>query len=241
MKFIFLDETQNRRKRDFYGICGISIDERFYPRIARDVTQLFKEAGWDLKIEFKGRFLFSITKGDSSVDIDKRIELANQMIALNVARQNARLKALFFWNEASDTIQNHLYLTECVLKKLLPSGSKPYIIFADQNDKIPPEDLWKVIYDVIMNKNCCLVEDVVIIKEWRPTHAGLCLCDLIAYLASWSCLTGSPAEAQQSLFEGESISSFDAKKAETVKTIFQNIKKVKIKCIPLKHDYSPIA
>jgi len=238
MKFIFLDETQNKRKRDFYGICGISIDARFYPSIAREVKQLFNNVGWNLRFEFKGRFLFSSKKGDPNVTIDKRIELANQMINLNVAKKNARLNAIFVWNEASDTTENHLYLTKCALKELLSSNNKLYIIFADRNDKIKHQDLWKAAYDIIVNKSCCLVEDVVIIKEWKPTQVGLCLCDLIAYLASWSCLTQSPVEAQQSLFEEESISSFDVDKAETVKTIFQNIKKVKIKCIPLRHDYN---
>jgi hypothetical protein len=241
MKFIFLDETTNRRKKDFYGICGISIDEYFYPRIAQDMAQLFKDYGWNLEIEFKGRFLFSISKGDSTVTIDQRIELANQMIDLNVARRNARLKAAFVWNEASDTKENHLFLIKRALKQLITSSkkSKLYIIFADQNDKIILQDLWKVAYDSTLNKDCCLVEDVVVIKDWKPTHVGLCLCDLIAYLTSWICLTESPAEAQQSLFEEELISSFDVQKAETVQKIFQNLKQIKIKCIPLKHDYNP--
>jgi len=234
MKFIFIDETTNKRKKDFYGICGVSIDDYFYSRIAQDVSQLFKDAGWNLDFEFKGRFLFSSTKGDPTVTIEERIEIANQMVALNVARKNARLQAIFFWNEASDTKENHLYLTKRVLDHLMTSSNKLYMIFADQNDKISSQDLWKVAFDNTLGKDCCFVEDVVIIKDWKPTHVGLCLCDLIAYLASWMCSTKSLEEAQQSLFEEESISSFDAKKAETVQEIFQNLKQVKIKCIPLK-------
>ena len=79
------------------------------------------------------------------------------------------------------------------------------------------------------------MEDVNIFNAWRATHIGLCLCDLIAYLASWRCLSSTPKEAQLSLFSEEAILKHDPKKAEIVERIFQNLKNIKIKSSLLKH------
>ena len=232
MKFIFIDETKNKRKSDFYGVCGVCIDEMHYGSISLGVTRCFQDVGWNTDFEFKGSYLFSHKKGDSSVTIDRRIELADKIIALNIAKKNAKMKAVFTWNEAGEAVDNHLVLVEEVLRRLLPSrssrlSSKPCIVFTDQNDKIPPPELWRVINETLATRNYCLVEDVNIFRDWRSTHIGLCLCDLIAYLASWCCLSETPKEAQISLFTEESMSQYDEKKSEIVERIFQNIKNVK--------------
>jgi len=239
MKLVFIDETQNKRRPDFYGICGISIDESYYASMAREVTKCFQDLGWNNDMEFKGSFLFSASKGNPNVAVDMRIDLVDKMIALNIAKKNAKLKAVFAWNEARAVVENHLLLVKQVLCSLLPSIAKrhreqPCILFADRNDKIPQKELWKLVSETLTGRNYCLVEDVNIFNDWRSTHIGLCLCDLIAFLSSWSCLSKTAKEAQKSLFEEESISQYDVKKAEIVERIFQNLKNVTIKCIPFK-------
>ena len=92
MKFIFIDETSNKKKNpDFYGVCGVCIDEKHYPSFARDITKCFDDAGWKADIEFKGNHLFSSSKGDSDVNIDTRIGMVDKIIALNIAKSNAKL------------------------------------------------------------------------------------------------------------------------------------------------------
>ena len=241
MKFIFIDETGNNKKPDFYGVSGVYMDETFYPGFAREITKCFKDAEWNTNIEFKGRHLFSSSKGDCNVSIDTRIDMVDKIIALNIAKKNAKLKAVFVWNEAGDIPENHLLLVNQVLCKLLPSiprrrQEKPCTVLADRNDKITQKALWETVSDTLAGRNYCLVEDVHIHTEWRPTHIGLCLCDLIGYLASWTCLYRTAEEAQQSLFEEESISQTDARKAETVKRIFLNLKNVTIKPITFKQQ-----
>jgi hypothetical protein len=233
MKFIFLDETTGRRGTNLYGVCGVSIDDKHYASLARAITRCFSEANWDPNIEFKGRWLFSATKGDTSVDVDKRIELAATMIRLNVAQKNAKLKIVFTWNNAGEGAENHLSLTSKLLQALLPAikpgrKGKPCIVFHDRTDKIPEQDLWASINGTLSSKNYHLVEDVNMIREWKATQIGLCLCDLIAYLAAWHCSTANAKEAQMRLFDEEQISPHDVRKAETVETIFQNLKNIRI-------------
>ena len=242
MKFIFIDETSNNKKNpNFYGICGVCIDEKHYPGFAREVTKCFKDAGWNTEIEFKGSYLFSTSRGDPNVNVDARIDMVDKIIALNIAEKNAKLKAVFAWNEARDTADNHLFLVKQVLCKLLPSinknrKEKPCLVLADRNDKILQRALWETVNDTLADRNYCLVEDVHIFNVWKPSHIGLCLCDLIGYMASWFCLSKTAEEAQKSLFAEESISQYDAGKAKTVKRIFQNLKNVTIKSVTFKQQ-----
>lgn len=241
MKFIFIDETSNKKNPNFYGVCGVCIDEKHYPGFVREVTKCFENAGWNTEIEFKGSYLFSVSKGDPNVTVDTRIAMVDKIIALNIAEKNAKLKAVFAWNEARDIAENHLLLVKKVLCKLLPSiykkrRKKPCIVLADRNDKIPQQELWKSVSETLAGRNYCLVEDVHIFKDWRPSHIGLCLCDLIGYLASWPCLSKTTIEAQKSLFAEESISQHDARKAKTVKRIFHNLKNVTIKSVAFKQQ-----
>lgn len=242
MKLIFIDETSNKKKKpDFYGVCGVCIDETHYPGFAREITKCFNDAGWNTEIEFKGSYLFSSSKGDPDVPVDTRIDMVDKIIALNIAKKNAKLKAVFAWNEARDVAENHLLLVEQVLYKLLPSianrrREQPCVVLADRNEKISQQELWKTVSDILTGRNYCIVEDVHIFSDWRPSHIGLCLCDLIGYLASWSCLSKTAEEAQKSLFAEESISQYDAIKAKTVERIFQNLKNVTIKSVAFRQQ-----
>lgn len=245
MKLIFVDETQNKRHPQFYGVCGVSIDEIHYPQVARKVEESFRQSGWDPENEFKGSCLFSVSKGDKDVLVEKRIELADKLIAINVAKKNARMSAAFAWNHGGDRSDNHLFLLSHVLNKLLQSQAarktpKPCVVFADRNGKISLNEQRKAVRSILDNKNHCLVEDVNILQGWHPTQVGLCLCDLIAYLASWKCTTSDDGEAQKSLFEQENISQFDLQKAKTVTGIFNNLKKVCIVNVEARGQATPL-
>ena len=90
MKFIFIDETSNKKKAGFYGLCGVSVDEAHYASLVREITKCFKDKKWNPDIEFKGSYLFSSSKGDPNVTVDERIKLADQIIASNIAQKNAK-------------------------------------------------------------------------------------------------------------------------------------------------------
>lgn len=241
MKLVFIDETGNSKQPDFYGICGVCVDEVYYPKLSREIKKCFNDIGWDNSIEFKARYIFSSSKGDNNVSIDKRIDFVDNLIALNIAKRNARLKAVFAYNEAGNTVENHLLLVKQVLCKLLPSIAKkhkeqPCIIIADHNDKVPHQKLCETINTTLISRNYCLVEDIFSFNRWQPSQTGLCLCDLIGYLASWVCISKNTDEAQKSLFEAETISATNSDKAETVKRIFGNIKNIDIIKKPFKRQ-----
>jgi hypothetical protein len=233
MRIIFIDETQNTKDPIFYGVCGISMDDSHYSVIAREITSSFKNVGWDINKEFKGNQLFSSSKGDLNVTIEKRIEFAQNIIASTIGKQNARLKAVFVWNKDGGSPQNHLYLCKRVIELLLKKRKKvltmePCLVFIDQNQKIDTNSLGEVLNGTLLRMNYCLIEDINIHREWKHTHIGLCICDLVAYLASWKCLNDNVKEAQINLFEYEKISQ-NVQKAQTTQNILSNIGKITIK------------
>ena len=123
MKFIFIDETANPRvNKDFYGVCAVAVDATKYSGLTNDFYKCMKKYGWSDEEEFKGRFLFSSTKGDKSVAIEDRIKLARELISLNVSTQNARLTPVFSCNSKGDKRQNHLNLVSDAVVALLPKN-----------------------------------------------------------------------------------------------------------------------
>jgi hypothetical protein len=234
MKLLFIDETQViQRDPNFFGICGIFMDESHYNSITKEMMKSFKKVKWDTSIEFKGAFLFSQSKGDSNVSIDKRIQLANEIISSSVANINSRLKALFVWNFDRDTKDNYIYLIDSLIKKL-PSSKpkKSCAVFVDQNQKIPESQVCELINTSLTNKRYSLLEDINIIKKWRLTHTGSCICDLVAYLCAWRCLSNTPEDAQLSLFNEMQLNQHDLEKVRITTEIFRNLKNVNILKIP---------
>jgi len=91
MKFIFIDEVeQPHRAPGFFGIGAFVVDSSFYRGLKEDVDDAFDTATWDRDTEFKGRYLFSRTMGDTDVGVDARIELVRTIARGTTAAKNAR-------------------------------------------------------------------------------------------------------------------------------------------------------
>lgn len=87
MIFAFIDETSDAKFKEYFGLSCALINSNFYQQIKNDFQNILLEAGWDPTIEFKGSYLFSATKGCSHVSIEKRIEIASNILSLNVSEK----------------------------------------------------------------------------------------------------------------------------------------------------------
>jgi hypothetical protein len=67
MKLVFVDEVEQPHKNaDFFGVGALIIDSNFYRGLRAGVEKALKDAGWNLQMEFKGRYLFSSSQGDTA-------------------------------------------------------------------------------------------------------------------------------------------------------------------------------
>ena len=92
MKFMFIDETSDEKFRDYLGLCIATVDARSYPSLKRKSPKILSDIGWDSQTEFKGKFLFSASKGSTHVDVERRIDAAHRLLDLNTSDQKSRLK-----------------------------------------------------------------------------------------------------------------------------------------------------
>jgi hypothetical protein len=118
MKLIFVDEVEQPQKAPgFFGIGAFIVTSTFYRGLRDDVDDAFEEAHWDRDKEFKGRYLFSSSKGDTSVGIDARIELTQTIVKGTTAAKNARAMFCLAFNYEGRTESNYLALAGRALRK----------------------------------------------------------------------------------------------------------------------------
>jgi hypothetical protein len=121
VRFIFMDEIQQpKHAPDFFGVAGLFVNSSHYWTLKVSVDDALDAAKWDRGEEFKGRYIFSSTKGDGSVPVDKRIELVRTIVAATTAKKNARVRFCFAYNDKGKNAANYLDLVRKVIAKCPP-------------------------------------------------------------------------------------------------------------------------
>jgi hypothetical protein len=186
MKFIFLDETSDSDKKDYFGVCCVIMDSYSYKIVKEKSQNILSKSGWDRDIEFKGSTLFSITKGDTSISVEKRIEIAKDLLSLNLAQKNARVQFAYCDFKTENFKSSYLQYLPTLLSRVLPrapkgAGKDLISIHYDQYDSISQEEFRKAIKEVINKKKYGLFEDVMASSSGFET-TGILFADLVAYL-----------------------------------------------------------
>ena len=96
----------------------------FYRGLKANIDAAFDEAGWDEDEEFKGRYLFSSSLGDTDVGIDARIELVRTIVKGTTAAKNARAMFCLAFNHDGRTEANYLALAAQALHKCPKPANK---------------------------------------------------------------------------------------------------------------------
>jgi len=187
---IFVDETSDKKQKDYFGLCCTAINHSFYPQIKRECQQILRDGGWDFDVEFKGSYLFSATKGSIEVDIDKRIELAEKILELTTAPKNTRMKLSYFrmssTNHKNDYLENLPYLVRDILGKYHFSrkqGKNMVSISCDCRSDISIKELREAILPAVIDKKYELFEDIIQVRSNCET-IGVLFSDIIGYLMS---------------------------------------------------------
>src|SRR5215813_13941540 len=127
----------------FFGIGAFVVDSSFYRALKETAHKAFRVAGWDQEEEFKGRYLFSSTKGDTNVDVNTRIELVRTIVQATTANKNARAMFCLAFDHEGRTEENYLTLLGRALRKCpRPTNKKGdkslAAVFYDRTDIASP-------------------------------------------------------------------------------------------------------
>jgi hypothetical protein len=111
MKLIFIDEIeQPHRKPGFFAVSTLVVNSRFYKPLKDAIDKALAKGEWSRAEEFKGRYIFSSSKGDAGVAVGRRIEIVRSIVAETTAKKNARARYYFAYNEDGKSADNYLSL-----------------------------------------------------------------------------------------------------------------------------------
>lgn len=165
MKLIFIDEVEQQQKREgFFGVASLVVDSASYRILKRGVDDALDDAGWNRREEFKGRYIFSRSKGDPNVAIERRIEIVRKIVGTTTAKKNARGSFCFAYKLAGKTPDNYLNLVAQVTGRCArPRDQKrdrPLVtMYLDQLDLVKPKDVERVVIPELARRDLTLVEN----------------------------------------------------------------------------------
>jgi hypothetical protein len=232
MRLIFIDEIeQPKHAPKFFGVAGLFVNSSHYSALRRAVEDALDAAKWNRGEEFKGRFIFSSTKGDDSVPVDRRIELVRTIVSATTAKRNARVRFCFAYNDKGKNAENYLDLVAKVTAKCpQPENAmqdKPLVsMYCDYLSDVKPKNIEDAVTDVLACRRLRPVEMPAVMLSSNST-AGLIAADVLAFIESWDILFPDLDEAQQAeLFQakGERL----ADKLAAVRELLNLVKEVEV-------------
>jgi len=187
---IFFDETSDEKFKDYFGISCASVIHNNYGKIKEGFQKTLLDEGWDPTIEFKGAFLFSASKGCTKISVDKRVEMAEAVINLNVAHKNARMKFAYFTKSSQNFTGDYLKYVPVLLERILKSygkaggkGKDLVSVYCDYRNDIPINQIRNVLTPILKDNHFKLYEDIQYTNSNFQT-VGILYADIVGYLMS---------------------------------------------------------
>jgi hypothetical protein len=166
MTLLFFDETSDSKFPDYFGLCCASINSLNYPSVKSEFHAILTKYKWNTACEFKGAYLFSATQGDCSIPIEVRIDIARELLDLNKAETNARIKFHYFRKKSENHKIDYLSYLPALIKKALPQ-SKPrknlVSVHFDKRTDITAAEFRQVVISTIEREGYILFEDIVVL------------------------------------------------------------------------------
>jgi hypothetical protein len=188
MLLAFVDETSDSKYKDYLGLSVALINASFYAKIKREAQSILIEGGWDPKVEFKGSYLFSASKGCATVPVEQRIQLASDLLELNVANANRRMKFYYVKMTSENHKADYLKWLPILIKKALPKaqtgqGKDLLSLTCDQRSDVQPTEVHESVNPIIDERGYVLCEHVSMATSCFHT-VGLLYTDIVGYLVS---------------------------------------------------------
>jgi len=191
MIHVFVDETSDTKFKDYFGLCCAAVKHTFYRQIKTDFQRILIDGGWDPAVEFKGSYLFSASKGCPEVPVDRRVDLAEAVIDLNIARENARMKFTYLRSITRNQKATYLSGLPILLDRALPrvrkgqrtQGKDLITVHCDYRNDILLDEIRDAVLPILQAKGYTLFEDVAIVTSNFET-VGIAYADIVGYLVA---------------------------------------------------------
>lgn len=230
MLLVFVDETSDSKFKDYFGLSVATINYTKYPKIKTEFQKILKKSKWDESIEFKGSCLFSAKSGDTNVSIEERIEIAEKVIDLNIAKANARMNFHYLKHKVppKEHGKEYLRLLPLLLNKGIPkapsgAGKNIVSIHCDYRSDVDIKELRDTITPIFQKKKYVILEEPLMAFSNFNT-VGILYADIIGYLAARIDTISTDSE----LFEGITPEQFETNgKINKLRTSTSLIAKIK--------------
>jgi len=236
MLLLFIDETSDKKFKEYYGICCAVINSNFYKKIKNDFQKILVHEGWNPDVEFKGSLLFSASKGDCSVSIEKRIDIASKILDLNISKHNARIKFYYVKLTSTDFKNDYLTYLPKLLEKALPlakkgQGKDIISLHCDQRDGISQNEIQNSVTSIIAERGYTLLENITISKSCFHT-VGILFADIVAYLISRIDTISNDSELFDNIPPEDLNSSGKIRKLKSSMKLLDLVKKIQTYKVP---------
>ena len=187
MQLVFVDETGDNQNANYFGLSLALINSAYYGLIKTNFQKILVDENWNKEIEFKGSYLFSSSRGDPNIGIEKRIDICSKILALNRSNKNARMNFYYFKKENSQNKkQDYLIYLPKLLNKALKTQSKKIgknivCIHCDERQDISSSEILNAIEGTIKNKRYSIFENVMMSRSSFQT-VGILYADIVGYL-----------------------------------------------------------
>ena len=227
---IFFDETSDQKFKDYFGISCAAVKHNYYGPIKESFQKILLDGGWDTTVEFKGAYLFSAKKGCENISVNKRVEMAEAIIDLNIASKNARMKFAYFRKSSSNQKDDYLYYLPALLERILKSygrekgqGKDLVSIYCDYRNDIPIEQIRTTLIPVVTANHFKVYEDIQYAYSNLET-VGILYADIVGYLMARIETIANDSE----LFENIPPEAFETNgKIRKLKTSMSLVDKIK--------------
>lgn len=233
MLLVFVDETGDRRQKDYLGFSILTMDATFYASLKQEVHGILSDIEWDRAVEFKGAYLFSASKGCTDVEVVRRVEAARRILALNVAESNSRMRFHYGCLTSANARDDYLQHLPGLLAKAIPppkkqgSGKNLISVVCDHRDDIKPHELQAAIEPVVSARGWVLHERVQMLVSSCDT-VGLMLADLVGYLESRIEITEKDIDLFQELSAEHAKQNGQLRKLLSSTDLIANLRKLKL-------------
>jgi hypothetical protein len=232
MILVFIDETSDTKFKDYLGLSCAVVKHNYYRQIKVGFQQILIKGGWNPTIEFKGSYLFSASKGCIDIPVEKRVEMAEEIIDLNIANKNARMKFAYLKSNSTDGKREYLRYLPPLLYKVLPKpikgqGKDLVSVFCDYRSDISVREIRASIRPAINQRGYTLYEDVVQVASNFET-VGIAYADIIGYLSARIDIISNDSELFENLSEEHFEQNGKLRKLRTSIQIMDKIKQLTI-------------
>lgn len=232
MELLFVDECGDAKFKSYFGLCVAAINAVHYKKAKTGFQNVLRSAGWDESIEFKGSYLFSASRGDQEISIDERIQMARQIIDLNMANVNARMRFHYFSRDDCGSVKNeYLDALPHLVGKALPSQAKHgrakdlVAISCDCRSDLKAAEIQECLLPVVEQKGFTFFEEVTTpISSFHTV--GILYADLIAYLAGRVDTIGNDSQLFEDITSEMAALNGKLRKLESSTELIERVKMI---------------